>query len=277
MLQGQSEEPDPLLTFPTESTAAIPPDVPAELGMQPDITEDFPPPAWSPAYRAESEIERVDRIERTLDQSRKEVLTLSSEIATLVGSIDDINRRLSRRAGGRVHTRSVLSRTWRRSELGFAAAFVVVAAGIVSWWYWPYGGPTIPAPIEQVVAAMPLAPGPTAAPPAKPLAPKPTAALPAIALAGPSLVTPRVSERAAPVVKRVNYVGTLSIESAPGGDVLIDRETAGRTPLQVANLRAGSHLIWIEREGYRRWTRVVTVSADRVSRVSADLEPIAPR
>ena len=37
----------------------------------------------------------------------------------------------------------------------------------------------------------------------------------------------------------------------------------------LENLRAGSHLIWIERDGYRRWTRVVQVPADRVTRVSA--------
>ena len=73
MWQLQSEGPDPLLTFPTESTATVPPDVPAEPGMQPEITEDFPPPSLSPAHQAESEIERVDRIERSLDQSRREV------------------------------------------------------------------------------------------------------------------------------------------------------------------------------------------------------------
>ena len=72
----------------------------------------------------------------------------------------------------------------------------------------------------------------------------------------------------------VDYVGTLSIDAAPGGQVSINGKPAGRTPLRVANLKAGSHLVWIEREGYRRFTRVVPVPADRVSRVWADLEPL---
>jgi hypothetical protein len=70
------------------------------------------------------------------------------------------------------------------------------------------------------------------------------------------------------------YVGTLSIDAAPAGEVFINRRRAGRTPVRAENLRAGSHLIWIEREGYRRWTRVVAVAADRVNRVSAQLEPL---
>ena len=69
-------------------------------------------------------------------------------------------------------------------------------------------------------------------------------------------------------------MGTLSIDAARAGEVSIDRQVAGRTPLRAENLRAGSHLIWIEREGYRRWTRVVAVPADRVTRVSAKLEPL---
>jgi len=70
------------------------------------------------------------------------------------------------------------------------------------------------------------------------------------------------------------YVGTLSIDASPAGEVFVNRQSAGRTPLRLDKLRAGSHLIWIEREGYRRWTRVVAVAANRVSRVSATLDPI---
>ena len=46
----------------------------------------------------------------------------------------------------------------------------------------------------------------------------------------------------------------------------------GKTPVRVSGLRAGSHLVWIEREGYRLWTRVVAVPADNVTRVSVALE-----
>jgi hypothetical protein len=91
-----------------------------------------------------------------------------------------------------------------------------------------------------------------------------------------------VSDTVTPVIKPaadapIRYVGTLSIDSSPGGQVFVDRKMVGRTPMRVQSLRAGSHLIWIEREGYRRWTRVVQVPADRVSRVSVELEPMATR
>ena len=76
---------------------------------------------------------------------------------------------------------------------------------------------------------------------------------------------------------RVNYVGTLSVDAQPAGEVFLDRKSAGQTPLMLTNLRAGSHLIWVERDGYRRWTRVVQVPADRVTRLFADLEPLSAR
>jgi len=47
----------------------------------------------------------------------------------------------------------------------------------------------------------------------------------------------------------------------------------GKTPVRAEKLKAGSHLVWIERDGYHRFTRVVLVPADRVSRLFADLEP----
>ena len=59
--------------------------------------------------------------------------------------------------------------------------------------------------------------------------------------------------------------------------MFVDRKSAGLTPVRLDNLRAGSHLIWIERDGYRRWTKVVQVPADQVSRVFADLEAIVDR
>jgi len=59
--------------------------------------------------------------------------------------------------------------------------------------------------------------------------------------------------------------------------VFLNRQSAGHTPLRLTNLRAGSHLIWIQREGFKRWTGVVQVPADRVSRLSAALEPLPGR
>jgi hypothetical protein len=263
--QPQSQEPDPLLAFSSESPAAADPAVPAEPDAQPAISEDFPPSPSSPPVPPPSETGRLDRIERALDRSQTEIQQLTSEVATLVGSIADMNKRMSRLQTAPVQPRSSMSRTLQRTVSALAAVLVVLSAGVVSWRYWPDGAPTIPAPIEQVEAATPLAPGPVPAPPAS--------AVDSPAPAAPQLV----SEPPAPPAKRVSYVGALSIDSAPGGSVFVDRKMAGRTPLRVEDLRAGAHLIWIERDGYRRWTRVVTVTANRLSRVSAELEPMASR
>ncbi|MEP6782561.1 MAG: PEGA domain-containing protein [Acidobacteriota bacterium] len=96
--------------------------------------------------------------------------------------------------------------------------------------------------------------------------PQPSAAAPA------PVVRPEEARKASP---RTEYVGTLSIDASPGGEVFVNREDAGATPLRLENIKAGSHLVWIERDGYRRWTKVVEVPADRVSRVFANLELIA--
>ena len=81
-----------------------------------------------------------------------------------------------------------------------------------------------------------------------------------------------------PLIKPTIYRGTLSVNAdRPGATVFVNHQNMGPAPVRVRNLRAGAHLVWIERDGYQRWTRVVQVPADRVSRVWADLEPIAAR
>jgi molybdenum-dependent DNA-binding transcriptional regulator ModE len=69
------------------------------------------------------------------------------------------------------------------------------------------------------------------------------------------------------------FVGTLAVESSPpGASVYINRQRVGVTPLEVQGLQSGSRVIWIERDGYRRWTAAVDVPADRLTRVSAKLQ-----
>jgi hypothetical protein len=78
-----------------------------------------------------------------------------------------------------------------------------------------------------------------------------------------------------PLVEPTIYRGTLTVVADhPDADVFVNRRPVGKAPVRLRNLRAGAHLVWVEHDGYRRWTRVVTVPAERVTRVSADLEPI---
>jgi len=74
------------------------------------------------------------------------------------------------------------------------------------------------------------------------------------------------------------YVGVLDVDSEPtGGVVFVDRQQVGETPLQLTELRAGSHLVRIERDGYDRWTTAVFVVADKQTRVSAKLQALPNR
>lgn len=183
------------------------------------------------------------------DPAAEEIAALKAQVATLVAALEDIKRR-PRVAPARSPAR-----------LGAAAAAAAGAAALI--WAVAPGSPAPPSALPSPVAAASAAPvEPPRAPlldtrqPPAPAAPEPSG--------GPRRDEPRT------------YVGTLTIDAEPAGEVFINREPAGRTPLRVRNLRAGSHLVWIERDGYRRWTRVVPVPADRVSRVSATLERSAP-
>jgi serine/threonine-protein kinase len=67
--------------------------------------------------------------------------------------------------------------------------------------------------------------------------------------------------------------GSLEIDSRPrGARAFIDDQPVGTTPLRVAGVRAGSHVIRIEQDGYRPWTGTASTAAGRVTRVSASLE-----
>ena len=69
------------------------------------------------------------------------------------------------------------------------------------------------------------------------------------------------------------FVGDLTIESQPAGaTVLLNQRPVGKTPVLLTSLRTGSYVLWIEREGYRRWTSAVLVSAVNQTRINAKLE-----
>jgi predicted nuclease with TOPRIM domain len=70
------------------------------------------------------------------------------------------------------------------------------------------------------------------------------------------------------------FVGALVVRSEPvGAAVFINQKLVGETPLQLRGLRAGSHAVRIERQGYERWTVAVLVPADKQALVQATLQP----
>jgi hypothetical protein len=229
---------------------------------------------------------RVARLERELELSTSQVASLKSGLATLVAQ----NREIKKPSNHAV--------------AAIAGLLIGVSIGISGWLLWSRdAAPVIQAAPAPAPAAEQRAVAPVVEPPVIALASATTSPAPqrtpvrdttgpvrdtaarvrdvAVAVRDTAAPARDPSRRAVPaklpVSTRTDYVGTLSIDAAPGGQVFINRQAAGVTPLRVSNLKAGSHLVWIERDGYRRWTRVVQVQADHVSRVSADLERIAER
>jgi hypothetical protein len=251
----ESAECNWLLAFPTESG-----------GKPPESSESLPA--------------RVERLEQALDRSTREIESLKSELATLVGTVDDIGKNARRPVAWA--PRQVSTRPSRLVTVTAAVVFGV-ALGLIGWALWPREtiatidtiDPTVSA-AEPAPKKLPAAPVANELPVEPPSRPQPVVSLAAAITPPVTQPAPTVRERQ-PTRTPVSYVGTLSIDSAPGGAVFIDREAAGQTPLRAQNLKAGSHLVWIEREGYRRFTRVVHVQADRVIRVWADLEPLPER
>ena len=253
------EDPDPLLAFPTEpgGTAAKPPD---------------------------SLLTRVANLERALEESKSQAAAMRSELATLVRTVSDIRRQSSRPIAASSAAKPVASAS--RSGVAAAIAGLIIGAsvGVFGWIYLSGNADlTIAAPPVAAIDTRGLAPTVVEANSVDKIdhgstvdGPRDVQGL-APTVVRTNSVDKRDSRGQPPNVPNVTYVGTLSIDSDPGGDVFLNRKSAGHTPLRLTNLRAGSHLIWVERDGYRRWTRVVHVPADRVTRLSAELEPIAAR
>jgi hypothetical protein len=274
--QDPTPEPDPLLAFFAEDSeaagsltgdAAASPENPAAFAHFVRPVE----PVERHHQVSEELLLRVDRAERLAERSLLEIATLKTDLATLVSAVEDIKKLQSRRdVPAEPAARPPIRRPLWRAAL---AVVVLLSFTTLGWGLATAVSVEEPAapPIES--ESEPAA----AAPPIVDAAPPPAdTQKAATVLATPTAPAPRDDPPPRPASRTPTvYVGTLSIDSSPAGEVFVNRQSAGRTPLRLDKLRAGSHLIWIEREGYRRWTRVVAVAANRVSRVSATLDPIS--
>jgi hypothetical protein len=187
-----------------------------------------------------------------VERLTSEVASLKLELATVISAVHEIQaQQLSRR----LPARYAPATSPRKPSAVPAGVVVAVFAGLVSWQV--VMNPRVSdQPIASTVATSARVDAALLAP----LAPFPLAPM----------------AHVAPVAPHV-YRGTLSVAAdQPAAEVFVNRERVGIAPVRVRNLRAGSHLVWIESEGHRRWTRVITVPAEKVTQVSAALEPIEP-
>jgi hypothetical protein len=108
---------------------------------------------------------------------------------------------------------------------------------------------------QRAAAAKPAPPTRSQAPPAR--------------SATPSPVPPAPSRPSSPLT------GSVYVDSRPrGAKVFIDGKEIGSTPIQIPEVRIGSHVIRLQLADHRIWSNSVSVSAGRESRVTGSLEPI---
>jgi hypothetical protein len=273
-------EPDPLLAFfaePDQTPAPAPVKSAEPVEPRGDAAA-----APAPSVTAEPDPElrrRLERAERQLEKSQIEISTLKSDLATLVSVVDDIKKRQSRRDSGTLVPAVAAAAVPLKSPArisGAVAAIALVVFGLMAWG--AYSATSIdvpePAPVETESVQPPVAPSPAPSVVATPPEPQIQKAAAVTEVQPPAVVPARAAEPARPRPAPVSYVGALTVDAEPAGEVFLNRKSVGRTPVRLDNLRAGSHLVWIERQGYRRFTRVVAVTADNVARVSAELEPL---
>lgn len=269
MSQENADSPveiDPLVEFLEEPGAAQP--------VESMASSDAASAALSPP-------DRLDTLEAALQESQAQLAAMKLEVATLVRAVDDIKKQVRRTAVRRpVEPVAPVARTTTsQSAVAIVGLVIGIALGIGIWWRLSLETAVVPRDAQVQPADTPA---PVDAPAETPSTAASPVLTPITAPVTPSRVTPvrdqPVEEEEPRVIARpAGYRGTLSIDASPGGDVFINRAKAGHTPVRIGNLRAGAHLVWIEREGYRRFTRVVEVPADRVTRVSAELEPLVTR
>jgi serine/threonine-protein kinase len=102
----------------------------------------------------------------------------------------------------------------------------------------------------------------------------PAAAAPAGGTATPRART--AAPAAQPQASRTQgFTGSIYVDSRPrGARVFLDGRPVGVTPLTMADVRAGSHVVRLELEDHRPWTASRQVSAGQEERVTGSLERI---
>jgi hypothetical protein len=78
---------------------------------------------------------------------------------------------------------------------------------------------------------------------------------------------------ARPPASSETFTGSIYVDSRPrGATVLLNGREVGTTPLQLSEIRAGSHVIRLELPGHQTWTSSTRVVAGQVARVTGSLE-----
>ena len=235
---------------------------------------------------------KLDEAAREIERSHGEVAALRAQLVTIVAKGRNIERQAGRGPKQMAPRQPVVPAREQHRFLKVVALAVLVLANAILWRpevaplsinrAQPVAEPAATtavrvAPIADPVAAAPIA---DRVEPVSPLLGVPVAIAAPLARAAAPVAEPRpVPNRVRRVVAAESnepreFLGILAVQTDPAGAALfVDRKPVGDTPLRLPALRAGAHLLWIERDGYQRWTRVVTVPADQITNVRVKLEP----
>ncbi len=105
------------------------------------------------------------------------------------------------------------------------------------------------------------------------LAPAPAISTSAASTPVESIPTPLVAPASVVALNSRDFLGTLTVESEPAGAaVFINQQFVGQTPVTLSDLRAGSRAVWIQSDGYQRWSAGVLVPADKETRLNVKLQ-----
>ena len=77
-----------------------------------------------------------------------------------------------------------------------------------------------------------------------------------------------------PTTTTLPLIGNLSVSSSPtNASVFLDGVLRGNTPIHLPNINAGIHSLNVTKSGYMDFTKLVNVSAGKLTQVSLNLTP----
>jgi hypothetical protein len=77
----------------------------------------------------------------------------------------------------------------------------------------------------------------------------------------------------APASAENTFTGTLFVDSRPqGANVLLDGRVVGKTPLRIADVRIGTHVVRLELPEHRPFSSIARITAGKEERVTGSLE-----
>ncbi|MFQ5432698.1 MAG: PEGA domain-containing protein [Nitrospinota bacterium] len=84
----------------------------------------------------------------------------------------------------------------------------------------------------------------------------------------PSYAAKAAAGKLTPAKGAAKSTGTLKVTSSPLGDIFLDGELKGRTPIEIGGLKPGSHELLVKRAGKKDYRQEVKIEAGRTSAIS---------